>query len=180
MNFEIDNAAIEASFDRIAKEILTQKALYVNETVFRFTEIEFYYFNEGHHPDEYTHEHNRIGGEWRYHNQGIDITLGSNDTTDGGILIRGVCFNGKYVNGPRKIWQSIFEAFGKVTSPTTFQLKDGEKRDIEIIRTFRQLPNKIEYPEFLNKHYRYLVELDNLDLTNTIKNKIRQHHSILK
>ena len=51
MNFEIVNNEIEKSFDRIALELLKRKALVVNNKVFRFTEIEFYYFNEDYHQD---------------------------------------------------------------------------------------------------------------------------------
>lgn len=158
MNLEIDNNDIEGSFDRIAKEILTQKALFVNEKVFRFTEIEFYYYYEGIHNDDYTHEHRRKTGEWRSHNQGLDITFEGNDISDGGILIRGVLVNGKYINGPLLSIRAIFEAFNKVTNITSFVLNDSEKRNVVVIKTFRHLPNKILHEEFHNRLYRYISD----------------------
>ena len=158
MNLEINNNNIEESFDRIAKEILTQKALFVNEKVFRFTEIEFYYYYEGIHNDEYTHKHKRKVGEWRLHNQGIDITFEGTDISDGGILVRGVLINGKYINGPLLTIRAIFEAFEKVTNITSFVLNDSETRNVDIIKTFRHLPNKIVHEEFHNKLYRYISD----------------------
>jgi hypothetical protein len=179
MDLTVNVDAIEASFDRIAKEILLQKALVVNGKIIRFTEIEFYYFHETHHPDNYTHKHDREAGEWRFHNQGIDITFESTQVSDGGILIRGILVDGKYVNGPRKIWTSIFKTFGKVSEPTSFVLDTVETRNVEIIKTFRILSNKIGYPEYHKKHYRYLVDLDDLDILHSDKNAIEQDHEIL-
>src|SRR5687767_8055609 len=148
MNFEIDNKEIEKSFDRIASELLKRKALIVNNKVFRFTEIEFYYFNEEYHEDKYTHEHERESGEWRFHNQGIDITFKGSEKCDGGILIRGILIDSEYINGPIKSIRKIFEAFGKVTESTSIILKDAEIRDETIIKTFRHLPNTVTYPDF--------------------------------
>lgn len=174
MNLEINPQAIEQSFDRIAKELLIENALYINDKVFRFTEIEFYYYNKEFHPDKYTHEHSLREGQWRFHNQGIDITFNSDDNLqiDGGILIRGVLLNNKYINGPRKIITAFFEAFGNITDNTNFILKISEKRDVEIIKTFRQLPNKIEYPIYHKKHYRYITDLEKIDIPNNIKESI--------
>ncbi|MBX2964579.1 MAG: hypothetical protein KF845_00435 [Cyclobacteriaceae bacterium] len=179
MNLEIDNTRIEHSFDRIAKDLLTTKALYVNKKIFRFTEIEFYYFNEKYHKDEYTHEHERHSGEWRFHNQGIDITFSSDNASDGGILIRGILSDLKFVNGPKKSIGKIFEAFGKVTEPTSIVLKDAEKRETTVIKTFRHLPNKITFPDFHEKHYRYLTDLENLKIDSRIKQKIQENHTVV-
>jgi hypothetical protein len=44
MNFNIDDNNIEQSFDAIAKELLNEHVLRVNDDEFEFTEIEFYYF----------------------------------------------------------------------------------------------------------------------------------------
>ncbi len=71
MNLNVDVNNVEKSFDRIAREILNEKVLLVNDTQFILTEIEFYFFQENEHEDKYTHEHERDGGEWRFHSQGI-------------------------------------------------------------------------------------------------------------
>src|SRR5688572_17782985 len=113
INFEINNCEIEKSFDRIALELLRRKALIVNNKVFRFTEIEFYYFNEDYHKDQYTHPHKRESGEWRFHNQGIDITFESSEKCDGGILIRGILIDSEYVNGPLNSFERFLRPLEK-------------------------------------------------------------------
>ncbi len=176
MNLSIDNSAIENSFDRIARELLTSKTLVVNGQIFRFTEIEFYYFHKDYHPDGYTHRHLRKSGEWRFHNQGIDITLEGNNVQDGGILIRGILVDGKYVNGPIKCLQRIFEAFGKATELTSFILKDDAARNIPIIKTIRHLPNSIKHDAFHDKLYRYLVEFEKLTIPAPSRINIQSKH----
>lgn len=179
MNLNIDNKNIEKSFDRIATEILNKKILLVNDYEFILTEIEFYYFFNKVHEDNYTHEHKRDAGEWRFHNQGIDITFQWTDESDGGILIRGLKIENEYVNGPRKIIQKIFENFDKVTAENRLQLLDSKNRNSRIIRTFRHLPNKHQVPEYHNKHYRYLTNLENLDISNSMKEMIKINSAIL-
>lgn len=179
MNLNIDNENIEKSFDRIATEILNKKILFVNEIEFRLTEIEFYYYHEDSHKDNYTHEHKRDYGEWRFHNQGLDITFQSDNKSDGGILIRGIQVNTKYVNGPRKIIREIFENFSKTTNENTILLSDSAERNARILKTFRHLPNKHQVPEFHNKHYRYLTNLESLDIPNSIKEMIKKNSAYL-
>nr|NQU91311.1 hypothetical protein [Bacteroidota bacterium] len=121
MDWTIDPRNVESSFNRIAKELLTSYALYANAKEFRITEIEFYFYHPEH-PDNYTHPHKRKKGEWRFHNQGLDITLSGNETQDGGILIRGIK-NDRYVNGPRKIIYYLFQHFDNVESSNSLELK---------------------------------------------------------
>lgn len=173
MDLSIDNQNVEKSFDRIAIELLTKKALFVNDVEFQFTEIEFYYFHENYHPDSYTHDHERNEGEWRFHNQGLDITFQANEKQVGGILIRGVKVNKEYVNGPRKIIQKIFENFNKVSFNNNIILSTIEERPNFIIKTFRHLPNKDQNPEFHNKFYRYLINIDELNIPTILKEKIK-------
>ncbi len=175
MDLKIDNDNIEKSFDRIASDLLTKMTLFVNDKEFQITEIEFYYFHEDHHKDNYTHIHERNEEEWRFHNQGLDITFMGNEKQDGGILIRGIKVEDKYINGPRNIIKKIFETFNKVTDSNIIILKKTVDRPNNIIKTFRHLPNKVQDPLFHNKYYRYLVNLDDLDIPNSIKNKIKEN-----
>ena len=179
MNLLIDNKNIEKSFDRIANDILNKKVLLVNGNEFIITEIEFYYFFEKIHEDNYTHEHRRNVGEWRFHNQGIDITFQSTKESDGGILIRGIKIDNEHINGPRKIIQKIFEFFGKVTSENKLQLINTESRNSKIVKTFRHLPNKHQIAEFHNKYYRYLTNLENLDIPSSEKEMINKNSTFL-
>lgn len=174
LNLDIDNSDIEKSFDRIARKLLNEYVLLANDIVFEFTEIEFYYFHEKYHPDNYTHKHMREEGEWRFHNQGIDITFKGDKNKDGGILIRGIKTDDVYVNGSRKILMKIFESLGKVEDENKIILKKKTKKSDNIIsKTFRHLPNKIQDERYHDKPYRYFKHLDKLDIPNKIKNLMR-------
>ena len=159
MTFDIDNERIEESFDKIAKQLLLGHILKINDQELEITEIEFYFFMKGKHEDNYTHPHKRNAGEWRYHNQGIDITLQGNDKQDGGILIRGIKMDQKYINGPLKTVQKIMECMGSVQNSATIQLITNPITNKKILKTFRHLPNKIQHQEFHDKKYRYLIDL---------------------
>lgn len=174
LDLTINEDKIEESFDRIANDLLKNYALFVNNVEYRFTEIEFYYFNEIKHPDKYTHEHNRDEGEWRFHNQGIDLTFQSSDKIDGGILIRGILKENKYVNGPRKVLGEIFQSFGNALDSTLFVLKPTLTRDIDIHKTFRHLPNKNNDENYHKKPYRYLTDIEELDIPSSQKALIKQ------
>jgi hypothetical protein len=177
MEFEINNSDIQVSFDRIAKELLLKHVISVNDLDFEITEIEFYFFNVEHHPDNYTHPHNMQAGSWRLHKQGIDITFdGTKEKEDGGILIRGLKSGDRYVNGPIKSLAWILESMGNVQNKNHIILKSKELVNSEIIKTFRHLPNKIQQKEFHLKKYRYLKELEKIDLTQKIKNEIKDYY----
>jgi len=179
MNLKIDDLDIDSSFDKIATELLTSTSLYVNDKEIQITEIEFYYFHEGIQEDNYTHEHKRNEGEWRFHSQGLDITFKGNSKQDGGILIRGIKVGNDYINGPRKIIQKVFEHFTKVTDNNVLTLRSTAKRKLEIIKTYRHLPNKVQYPEYHDRYYRYLVCMDNLNIPESMKNRIKENSIIL-
>jgi hypothetical protein len=179
MDFSINNSEIEKSFDRIATDLFTKNALFINNKEFQITEIEFYYYYYLIHEDNYTHDHNRDEGEWRFHNQGLDITFQANEDQVGGILIRGIKVDGEYINGPRKIIQKIFENFNKVSFNNTMILRGIERSPNDIIKTFRHLPNKDQDPIFHNKLYRYIINLDELEISATEKEKIKMHSIII-
>ena len=175
MNLKIDNDNIEKSFNKIADELINEFELVANETIFEFTEIEFYYFHEKFHKDNYTHKHKRNEGEWRFHNQGIDITFQGDEIQDGGILIRGIMNNSEFTNGPRKILMKIFEKLGKVENKNVISLiKKIKKTNYKIFKTFRHLPNKIQDENFHNSLYRYYINLEKLDISKIIKEQMLQ------
>jgi hypothetical protein len=179
MDFQIDLKNIEKSFDLLAKQLLLNHALEINNRLIEITEIEFYFFKEGIHEDKYTHLHDRNAGEWRLHNQGIDITFQSTNDQDGGILIRGIKHDGEYTNGPLKTLNIIFKNFGNVESTATLRIVEIPPLEKKILKTFRHLPNKIEYPDFHNSYYRYLIDLDFLKLDKKSKEMIIQSHTII-
>lgn len=172
MNFTIDDSNIEQSFNTIAKELINENVLVVNDKEFEFTEIEFYFFKKGVHEDVYTNKHKRKAGEWRIHNQGLDITLEGNEEQYGGILIRGLSSENTYINGPIKALGFLFESMGSVNNASTLTLKSKDIEKKNIIRTFRHIPTKIQDKVYHFKKYRYITELEKLDISNPIKNQI--------
>jgi hypothetical protein len=173
MKFEININNIPDSFDRIAKELLLEHVISVNSIDFEITEIEFYFFNEAHHPDEYTHPHEMQAGMWRLHKQGIDITFdGTKKGEDGGILIRGLKLNDRYVNGPIKCLAWIFESMGNVQNENHIILKAKRLDNSKIIKTFRHLSN--DNKKFHKAQYRYIKDFESVDLPQKIKNEINK------
>jgi hypothetical protein len=171
--FHIDeNQRIDVEFRRIANTLLLKKKLVVNEIKYRLTEIEFYYHSNIH-PDPYTHKHSLEAGKWRFHNQGLDISLKGNEGY-GGILIRGIETNGvkkTYINGPRRV---IFE-FTKYLNPVQklnniFGIEDAEPEEHEIFECFRHGLTEKKTTlkdncaiDFLNAKYRFIVKPQKFD-----------------
>ena len=91
--FEIENLSKDSiieSFDRIAKDLILNRAISVNGYLFSFIDIEFYYHHENH-PDGYTLNHDRPHGELEIHRFGIDLSLGkTGEDGYGGVLICGL------------------------------------------------------------------------------------------
>ncbi len=83
---------IETQFGKIASFILTRTVLNVNNILYRFTDLEFYFYQKGIHEDIYAHNHSEQlkFGKWYFHASGIDITIGNENGIYGGILIRGI------------------------------------------------------------------------------------------
>jgi hypothetical protein len=83
----------EQEFERIASILLNKCAIQTHETLFRLTDIEFYW-NSQNHIDHSTYKRKYVdpkNGEWFFHYSGVDIAL-RNDAIGGygGILIRGI------------------------------------------------------------------------------------------
>ena len=183
LNLDINPNDVENSFDRIAKELLLSYAIVVNDIQLSITEIEFYYFRNDCHEYNYTHPHDRDAGEWRFHKQGLDLTLKGNTEQDGGILFRGVKHNEEYVNGPILTVQKIMQCLGSAFNPSTIYLNSKIPVKAEIWKTFRELSrNKISEntKDYLEKPYRYLVDIKQLKLANKVKDEILKNHIVVK
>lgn len=100
----------EALFYSIAKKLMNNYILQVNEKKFILTEIEFYYQDAACHNDTNTHGsiHQKKFG-LHFHDKGyggMDITFGDKQSY-GGILVRGIKEfdqNNKYTDGP---WNTV-------------------------------------------------------------------------
>ena len=83
----------EKDFKKIAKALMTEFVIKINETEFYLTEIEFYCktIKNDSHQDPYVHgdDLQKEFGKWYFHGSGLDITFG-NENFYGGILLRGI------------------------------------------------------------------------------------------
>lgn len=156
---------ISQSFDRIANELIHYYALNLQGTLYTFTEIEFYYFDRTLHPDKYSHKHSYESGKWRFHLQGLDISLGHETEDDqhtsyGGILLRGITTGKRYINGPKRILFHIFETLGDIElTHKEFGIVPVKNPDVQIYKSFRKgLSNR--YPDFNDLTYRYYHSIE--------------------
>jgi hypothetical protein len=68
---------------------------------------------------------------------------------------------------------------GSVVNSSSIELTKKNHVDNRIIKTFRHIPNKIQNKDFHFKKYRYLTDLELLDIGNPIKNKIKNDCVVL-
>ncbi len=173
MNLEIINK--ENPFDdfkRIASSLMNDHVLLVGENYYRFTELEFYYFEKDSHADIYSHKHDKqtTSGEWYFHGSGLDITFGSKDVF-GGILIRGVknLKVNKFINGPILCVQELFKNLGAINNSekVSFYIQElpwdrmGSLIEDQKVYSCQRvrLPQNKDLPDFrfYNAFYRFFV-----------------------
>lgn len=163
LNLKIDSQNLENNFERIASEIMNDWILQIENSLFRITEIEFY-FKSDKHNDDYTHGHElqKKIGRWYFHGSGIDITFG-NDNYYGGILIRAIYNLGtnKYIYGPIKVVTELLSTLQNINYSTfSFGLKPDKEKIItreKPIAALRVGLNSVNNPTMHNKFYRFLV-----------------------
>lgn len=103
----------EEEFEAIANKLMNDYAIVNNESVYRLTEIEFYWTSPSHR-DESTYKQRHLkpkNGDWFFHYSGVDIALRNDDIGGyGGILIRGIYSlkEKKRYNGPRVCVMKLF------------------------------------------------------------------------
>lgn len=95
-------------FESLAKKLLVNTSLLINEQEVEFRDIEFYLNNQKDHKDQSTHKHDYKAGFLRPHGSGMDITIGVERKSWGGILIRGVKIGSEYYTGPLVCKEQIF------------------------------------------------------------------------
>lgn len=107
----------EDIFHSIAKKFMNEFQLKVNDTLFDFTEIEFYYFHKKYQPDCNVHQHRyqkdfSIYFHDKHGRGGVDIGFGDTECY-GGILIRGIQDTSSYIDGPINVADKICEVLSK-------------------------------------------------------------------
>lgn len=151
-------------FQSIAEILLNNVLIAKKEKLFEIIEIEFYLFSQKH-PDVITYPRQLDGGQWYFHQSGVDLSFKSNETTFGGILIRGIrehATDKKPIIGPLKCIDTLwdhFDAFNpeldsyphiveyvnpvqkKITRlPRFIPISDDQKREYKIKEWIKRLP----------------------------------------
>jgi hypothetical protein len=108
-------------FREMARIIINNTSLSINNKLYRFCELEFY-LNEKNHPDPFVHCNNdqKTEKRWYFHKQnnksykggtykGLDITFGYQfrNHTYGGILIRSIKDTENFIEGPCNVVNTI-------------------------------------------------------------------------
>jgi hypothetical protein len=110
---------LQKIFHNTAETIMNEYILNIKDMEIELTEIEFYYFDCKKHSDTYVHlnklqkNSNSLYVHQKWGNYGgIDLTFGD-DNSYGGILIRGIKQNDKFICGPAKVRVKINEQFNE-------------------------------------------------------------------
>jgi hypothetical protein len=183
MNLTIDETnlrTIEASFLRIANEILNEHIILVDFKKYRVVSIEFYFYNNTNHKDENSHalkyhrakERQLLHAKWylhkisinpKYKHKGLDFTFGNGESF-GGILIKEIMD----IDNDIKFTQSkLVDEFIRVLKPSSKEeflemIEINEKIKFEKINIERKnievSPRKgLVNDSFKNNHYAYKV-----------------------
>jgi hypothetical protein len=112
---------LREQFRKIAESLMLRHALRVNDDVYEFVEIEFYYKNEQTHVDQNTHakDGQKTCGELYFNGFGVDITFGDMGRgIYGGILLRGLrnTRTGAFTSKPIAVLERIMRSIGSVFS----------------------------------------------------------------
>jgi len=149
------------SFESIAKDLILNKQIAVNDSRYSFIDIEFYYWHDNH-QDGYAKsiKHERPLGDFEIHKYGLDISLGNNENDLGGILIRGLydLANKSVIPKPHVI-KTLYNQL--VQGNNRFELIDERSGWKEIFKTKRQnlgKTNNRNKKEFVDSLYRFLAK----------------------
>lgn len=164
MDLSIEQGKEAFCFERIAKDIFNHYAIETHESLYRITEIEFYWNSENH-KDNSTYKRNHVdpkNGEWFFHYSGVDIAL-KNEIGYGGILIRAIrdLNNEKLVfKGPMVTAMKIFSGTNAFTNSIKTKL---------VLHSFNEEEHKVTERKGLGKNaiengahkflYRFLISL---------------------
>jgi len=115
-----DIKKLQCLFYKISKDIMKNYVLQIDDLKIELKELEFYLFDCEKHPDIYVHQNDiqkntsnflYVHDSWG-NRGGLDLTFG-NGKYYGGILIRGIKIDGKYISGPVKLRNYIVSKLPK-------------------------------------------------------------------
>jgi hypothetical protein len=176
LQFEIENNEkiyFQNIFFENAKKLMNDYYMVINEKIFELTELEYYLYYKDKHRDCYVHCNNlqKTCGKFYLHNNsfsenrgGIDITFG-NSQYYGGILIRGIKYDGSFISGPANVKEEMLKKLN-ITKNNT-KIEEIQKQLLEVEIKFKEKDNKsnnliyISYRELGDndrfKNFRYLL-----------------------
>lgn len=154
--------SIIASINEIAEDMILNKAIQINDSVFSIVDLEAYYWH-GLHQDEYANgvKHKKQIGELEAHRYGIDISLGnSKEAGLGGLLISGIYdHNEKRVIQNPMLWRTLFNQL--ILGNNKIKIISYANRWTEVFKSTRinlgnaDTDNK---KEFVDSAYKYLAK----------------------
>lgn len=134
----------EAFFHSVAEILLNHVFIAKKEKLYEIIEIEFYLFSPIH-PDVITYPRQIKGGQWFFHQSGVDLSFKSNANLFGGILIRGIREHkddATIVTGPLKCVDELWDNFDAFNAE--------QEAYPHIIKCEKPLQKKIsEYPRYI-------------------------------
>jgi hypothetical protein len=154
-----------SEFDSIANHLMNDYAIENHESLFRLTEIEFYW-NSPTHNDNSTYIRNHVNpenGDWFFHYSGVDIALKSQKLKGhGGILIRGIyCLEeNKIYKGPMVCAMKLFSGTNAFSNSIKTKIVEHKFEQKEFFKTPRiGLGKNAEESGTNLLEYRYTIEL---------------------
>lgn len=170
-----DESTIIKSIESLAVDLIVNKAIKINDSIYSLIDIEVYYWNKKH-PDDYTRgvEHNRKQGELEVHRYGIDISLGNKKDEDfGGILICGLYdVKNKKVIGKSLISRTLFNSL--TIGDNTIELVTHENKWTEVFKSKRLhlgAANNENKEKYLDSYYKFLAKETSLFKNQKYKDK---------
>jgi len=155
-----------SEFDQIANLLMNDYAIENNESLFRLTEIEFYW-NSPTHNDNSTYNRNHVNpenGDWFFHYSGVDIALKSEKLKGyGGILIRGIyCLEEKKTyKGPMVCAMKLFSGTNAFSDSIKTKVVEHKFELEELSKTPRiGLGKNAEESGTKLLEYRYTINLE--------------------
>lgn len=167
MNFNLESEeSIVFSIKQLAQTFILHKALKINDALFSFIDVEFYFWHKNH-QDEFANSvpHNRQFGDLEAHRYGIDVSLGNDINTGiGGMLICSLYDTSNMaVIEKSKIRCAILNSLN--IGRNTIDIVDCSNDFKDVFQSKRMnlgspnSPNKIRYAE---AHYKFIVKDANI------------------
>lgn len=115
----VEPIGIESSFADLASSLMNHFAIRKGDRYYRFVEIEFYHnLTDG--GSSITYPRLAEACEYFFHKSGVDLTFKSTRDRFGGILIRSLACEDRFINGPLCVVDELFDQFTALKAPDNF------------------------------------------------------------